>query len=64
MEKQAFTEKRILVLGLGISGRSAAKFLIAHGACVVGVDRDIHKLVDLLEIQSLVKLGLKHFQRM
>ena len=34
--------KRVLVLGLGISGQSAVKFLLKRGASVTGVDRNPH----------------------
>ncbi len=33
-----WTEKRVLIVGLGVSGRSAAEFLLARHANVVGVD--------------------------
>ena len=32
--------KKVLVVGLGISGRSAAQFLLKRGASVVGVDQN------------------------
>ena len=32
--------KSVLVIGLGISGRSAAAFLLSHGAIVAGVDQN------------------------
>lgn len=50
--------KRVLVIGLGISGRSAAEFLIYHGALVHAVDRNAEQLVTKSEIISLSKQGL------
>lgn len=52
-----FADKKGLVLGMGISGRSAAEFLIAHGATAYGIDRDIHLLVHHPDIQRLKQLG-------
>lgn len=51
--------KRVLVLGMGMSGRSAAEFLMAHGAIVYGVDRDEKLLNTHSDILALVKNGLK-----
>lgn len=50
--------KKIIVVGLGISGRSAAAFLLHHGASVVGVDRNISTLKLNSEILALEKKGL------
>lgn len=47
-----------IVLGLGISGRSAAAFLLFRGVSVIGVDRRIDELRSHPEIQSLVAQGL------
>jgi len=58
MDKSAFTGKKVLVLGMGISGRSAAEFLLAYGASVHGVDRDANALENHPEIQSLKQAGL------
>lgn len=58
MQKLAFTDKNVLVLGMGMSGRSAVKFLIAHGAAVCGVDRDPQLLDNHPEIQTLKETGL------
>lgn len=38
--KSNLTGKKVLVVGLGISGKSAASFLIQRGASVLGVDRN------------------------
>ncbi len=50
-------EKKALVIGLGISGKSAVKFLLHHGYKVFGVDsRDLKEEV---EIKKLRDLGLE-----
>lgn len=51
--------KCVLVLGLGISGRSAAKFLLKRGASVTAVDRNLDMLNGNNEWVSLRELGLK-----
>lgn len=51
-------DKDILILGMGISGRSAAEFLIAQGAIVHGVDRDQKLLETNPDILSLAEKGL------
>lgn len=58
MGKQTFSNKKVLVLGMGISGRSAAEFLQAHGAEVHGVDRDADLLANNPQIQALKSKGL------
>ena len=58
MRELFFVGKRVLVLGMGISGRSAVEFLLAHGASVHGVDRDAHLLASHPEIQKLKQAGL------
>lgn len=58
MRKLTFAGKKVLVLGMGMSGRSAVEFLIAHGASVHGVDRDPHLLATHSEIQMLKQAGL------
>lgn len=54
----AYNNQKILILGLGISGRSAARYLLKHGANVWGVDQnkeilDTHEEVSLLKLQGL-----------
>lgn len=51
-------KKQVLVLGLGMSGQSAAQFLLAHGAIAYGVDRHLHVLLSP-EIQALQQMGLR-----
>jgi UDP-N-acetylmuramoylalanine--D-glutamate ligase len=45
--------ERVLVYGLGLSGRAAARLLLAHGATVVAVD---DKAVDMGDLQGQVEL--------
>lgn len=52
-------KKHVLVLGMGLSGRSAARFLLAYGAQVHGVDKDQKLLRENLEIQELLPQGLE-----
>ena len=50
--------KRILVLGLGISGRSAARFAMRRGGMITGVDRNVDLLNDDKEIADLRTQGM------
>lgn len=50
-------DKKALVLGLGMSGRSAARFLCLRGAYVHGVDRQLEKLSVYPDMQALKSLG-------
>jgi UDP-N-acetylmuramoylalanine--D-glutamate ligase len=43
---QQYNKGKILVIGLGISGRSAAKFLLARGALVTAVDKNLKEALD------------------
>lgn len=53
------TGQRILVLGLGISGRSAALFCAEHGAEVVAADeRSEHALGDLSDVAAVATLAV------
>jgi UDP-N-acetylmuramoylalanine--D-glutamate ligase len=54
MTAQTFTGKKILVMGLGLSGQSAACFLLRRGAKVTGVDRNPQLKIDdkILELQN------------
>lgn len=49
--------RNVLVIGLGISGRAAASFLLKRGARVHGVDRDQNLLTTHAEIQQLYDQG-------
>lgn len=57
MTTSVFAKKRALVIGMGVSGRSVAEFLLAHGALVHGVDRNAYELMEHLEIQNLKQSG-------
>ena len=50
--------KRILIIGLGISGRSAANFLLEQGANVFGVDGNQKHLNENEELINLRRNGL------
>lgn len=54
-------KKNVLVVGMGVSGRSAAEFLIGKGANVSAVDQNFHNLTQNFEILSLKENGLKFF---
>ena len=58
MVQTEWTGKNVLVIGMGLSGRSAAQFLMMHGAKVQGIDRDEKLLQTHPEIQELVQNGL------
>lgn len=49
--------KKVLVVGLGLSGRAAAEFLLSHGAEVHAVDRNAATLTHV-EVQALKEKGL------
>jgi UDP-N-acetylmuramoylalanine--D-glutamate ligase len=50
--------KQVLVIGLGLSGRAAARFLLQQGAHVHGVDRNQHLLEEHPEVKKLIQIGL------
>lgn len=53
--------QQVLVLGLGISGRSAANFLLRRGANVSAVDGNLNLLQSNFEIADLRQKGVKIF---
>jgi UDP-N-acetylmuramoylalanine--D-glutamate ligase len=57
-----FKQKKLLILGLGISGRSAAHFLLAQGADVSATDFKLELLYTNQEIQQLIEKGLKIYE--
>lgn len=59
MDAWTLFNKKILVVGLGLSGRSAVHFLMAHDAYVWGIDRDEKMLETNKEIHDLRHKGLK-----
>ncbi len=50
--------KKALVIGFGVSGRSAAKFLLGQSWQVAAVDRNAHDLILHPEVQSFMDLGV------
>jgi len=52
------SHKKVLVIGLGVSGRAAAEFLLHHGANVTGVDRNADLLKTNSDLAALRKMGL------
>lgn len=58
MALQHLHDKRVLILGLGVSGQSAALFLLKRKARVVAVDRDPHLCKNNEKISHLCKQGL------
>ncbi len=52
---------RALVLGLGVSGKAAARFLLAKGYAVAGIDAKKAQLLENVEVQQLILLGLEIF---
>ncbi len=50
--------KKALVIGLGMSGRAAAEFLLKHGYVVVGVEKNGELLKTHPAVHSLQKMGL------
>lgn len=51
-------KKRALIIGMGISGQSCAKWLHSIGYELVGIDANINKIADSHQIQALKKDGL------
>lgn len=59
---QELQNKKILIVGLGISGRSAANFLLKRGAQVSGVDSNLDLLEQSDQLVKLKSQGLKTFK--
>ena len=57
-----FRNKRILIIGLGISGQSAAHLLLKEQAIVYGTDRQLSLLKTKLDIQLLQEKGLHLYE--
>lgn len=62
MQSLGIVGKRFLIIGMGMSGRSAAEFLLASGAHVHGIDANAQLLATHPDIQSLKEAGCT-FQR-
>ncbi|MBS4169005.1 UDP-N-acetylmuramoyl-L-alanine--D-glutamate ligase [Parachlamydia sp. AcF125] len=54
-----YFNKRILIIGLGISGLSAARFLIAQKAHIWAVDKNKGQLFSLPDVRELIAQGLQ-----
>ncbi len=54
-----FTGKKALVIGLGISGRAACRFLLRAGADVTAYDQKASLIAGETEVKELVSSGLK-----
>ncbi len=50
--------RKALIIGLGVSGRAAAEFLLASGYAVTAVDKNEKTLATNLDVVRLKKLGL------
>lgn len=57
--KPELQNKRVLVVGLGISGRSAAEFLLSRGAHVFGTDSNITRIQQNAHVVTLESQGLR-----
>lgn len=58
-ECEKYKGKNVLVIGLGISGRAAACFLLRRGAFVVGIDRNPDLLTSTGNLEDLITAGLQ-----
>lgn len=58
MTSQTYRGKTALIIGLGLSGRAAAKFLIQQGAVVHGTDSSSVLLEENADILALRQLGM------
>lgn len=58
MDQHDHRNQRVLILGMGISGRSAARFLLKRGAVVHGLDQNRDLIRNNEEIEALSLLGL------
>ena len=54
-----YKNKKVLILGLGVSGRAAAAFLLRRGASVSGIDQNKSSLEHHDEIKELHAKGLQ-----
>lgn len=55
--------ENVIVLGLGVSGRSAAEFLISHGANVIGVDRNPELVTPVKGMKSVKETTALDFNK-
>lgn len=54
-----FMQQTVFVLGLGVSGRASAAFLLGQGKQVVGADRRAMQLREEAAIQALLSRGMR-----
>lgn len=59
MKDKNLNHKRVLVVGLGISGQAAVEFLLKRGAVVTGCDRNSDLALIDVGVAALQKKGLK-----
>lgn len=59
--KEEFSGKKVLVIGLGISGKAAARFLLKRGAFVTAIDRNADLFYDEPTVKTLIEKGLQVF---
>ena len=55
---QHYRDKKVLVLGMGVSGKAAAQLLLNCGALVWAIDQNARLLEHDPEIETLRKQGL------
>lgn len=60
-ESNKYKDKKVLVVGLGISGCAAARFLLRRGAVVVGIDRNPDLVSSNKDVIDLVKDGMQAY---
>lgn len=60
---QEYFQKKVLIIGLGMSGISAARFLLQQKAFVWGIDQNYPKLLNNPAIEELRALGLQFVQQ-
>lgn len=59
--KKSLANVKTLVIGLGISGRAAAGFLLRKGAIVTGVDQNRQVIAENQEVAALCVAGMRAF---
>lgn len=54
-------KKKVLIIGMGVSGRASAQLLLTRGVELIGVDANAEALAALKEIQDLERSGVYVF---
>ncbi len=62
MNHMLYQNRHVLVIGLGLSGQAAGRFLLNRGAIVTGLDQQAHVLIKNQQIQHLQQSGMKIVQ--